>query len=214
VIIPPKGGHGYDVYRELGAYRVLVYSRYETDQDNPDAIIGNDFATVGIIKNPTVNTDNTYASGLKSLKLKTTSTNTIYPIDNVITQTISTGTTAIGFVASWDNITGVLKYYQPVGLAKSEVSYVINDFSSTVGVGGSTLINCSSTPSPLLIDTSFSGISTTINNKIYQLGTTFKSGISSSEYVKGSGELLYIDTRQAIPRSVSQKEDIKIILEF
>ena len=214
VIIPPKGGHGYDVYRELGAYRVLVYSRYETDQDNPDAIVGNDFATVGIIKNPTVNTDNTYASGLKSLKLKTTSTNTVYPIDKEITQTISTGSTAIGFVASWDNTTGVLKYYQPVGLAKSEVSYAINDFSSTVGVGGSTLINCSSTPSPLLIDNSFSGISTTINNKIYRLGTTFTSGISSSEYVKGSGELLYIDTRQAIPRSVSQKEDIKIILEF
>jgi len=214
VIIPPKGGHGYDVYRELGAYRVLVYSRYETDQDNPDAIVGNDFATVGIIKNPTVNTDNTYVSGLKSLKLKTTSTNTVYPIDNVITQTISTGTTAIGFVASWDNTTGVLKYYQPVGLAKSEVSYGINEFSSNVGVGGSTIINCEFTPSPLLIDTSFSGISTTINNKIYRLGTTFTSGISSSEYVKGSGELLYIDTRQAIPRSVSQKEDIKIILEF
>jgi hypothetical protein len=216
VIIPPKGGHGYDVYRELGAYRVLVYSRYETDQDNPDAIVGNDFATVGIIKNPIVNTDNSssYASGLKSLKLKTTSTNTGYPIDNVITQTISTGTTAIGFVASWNNITGVLKYYQPVGLAKSEVSYGINNFSSTVGVGGTTRIECESTPSPLLIDTSFSGISTTINNKIYQLGTTFTLGISSSEYVKGSGELLYIDTRQAIPRSVSQKEDIKIILEF
>ena len=214
VIIPPKGGHGYDVYRELGAYRVLVYSRYETDQDNPDAIVGNDFATVGIIKNPTVNTENTYVSGLKSLKLKTSSTNTVYPVDNVITQTISTGTTAIGFVASWDNITGVLKYYQPVGLAKSDVNYIITDFSSNIGVGGSTLINCEATPSPLLIDTSFSGISTTINNKIYRLGTTFTSGISSSEYVKGSGELLYIDTRQAIPRSVSQKEDIKIILEF
>ena len=216
VIIPPKGGHGYDVYRELGAYRVLVYSRYETDQDNPDAIVGNDFATVGIIKNPTVNTDNTYASGLKSLRLKTTSTNTVYPIDREIKQTISTGTTAIGFVASWDNITGVLKYYQPVGLAKSEVSYVINEFRSNVdvGLGGTTLIECEFTPSPLSIDTSFSGFSTTINNKIYRLGTTFTAGISSSEYVKGSGELLYIDTRQAIPRSVSQKEDIKIILEF
>ena len=216
VIIPPKGGHGYDVYRELGAYRVLVYSRYETDQDNPDAIVGNDFATVGIIKNPTVNTDNTYASGLKSLRLKTTSTNTVYPIDREIKQTISTGTTAIGFVASWDNTTGVLKYYQPVGLAKSEVSYVINDFSSTVGLGGTTLIKCEFTPDTdeLLIDTSFNENFTTINNKIYRLGTTFTAGISSSEYVKGSGELLYIDTRQAIPRSVSQKEDIKIILEF
>lgn len=214
VIIPPKGGHGYDVYRELGAYRVLVYSRYETDQNNPDAIVGNDFATVGIIKNPTVNTDSTYASGLKSLKLKTTSANTVYPVDKVITQKVSTGTTAIGFVASWDNTTGVLKYYQPVGLAKSEVSYVINDFTWNVGVGGTTRIECESTPSPLLIDTSFNQNFTTINNKIYRLGTTFTSGISSSEYVRGSGELLYVDTRQAIPRSVSQKEDIKIILEF
>jgi hypothetical protein len=215
VIIPPKGGHGYDIYRELGAYRVLVYSRYETDQDNPDAIVGNDFATVGIIKNPTVNTDtdHAYVSGLKSLKLKTTSVDPVYPVDNIITQTIGTGTTAIGFVASWDKITGVLKYYQPVGLAKSEVSYVINDFTWNVGVGGTTSIT-GSIYSPLLIDTSFNQNFTTINNKIYQLGTTFTSGISSSEYVKGSGELLYVDTRQAIPRSVSQKEDIKIILEF
>jgi hypothetical protein len=196
----------------LGTDKVLVYARF--DDSTKDFPVDTSFAQVSIIKNPTVNTDNTYASGLKSLKLKTTSTNTVYSIDNEITQTISTGTTAIGFVASWDNTTGVLKYYQPVGLAKSDVSYVINDFSSTVGVGGSTDIKCTSTPSPLSIDTSFSGISTTINNKIYRLGTTFTSGISSSEYVKSSGELLYIDTRQAIPRSVSQKEDIKIILEF
>jgi hypothetical protein len=51
IIIPPKGGHGYDIYTELGAYRVLVYSRYNTDETNPDTIIGNDFARIGIIKN-------------------------------------------------------------------------------------------------------------------------------------------------------------------
>ena len=54
VIIPPKGGHGYDVYRELGAYRSLLYSRFETIETNPDIIEGNDFARVGLIKNPTV----------------------------------------------------------------------------------------------------------------------------------------------------------------
>ena len=31
VIIPPQGGHGADVYRELGANRVLIYSRLEND---------------------------------------------------------------------------------------------------------------------------------------------------------------------------------------
>ena len=53
VIIPPSGGHGYDIYKELGAYRVLVYSRFENTGTNPDFIVGNDFARVGIIKNPT-----------------------------------------------------------------------------------------------------------------------------------------------------------------
>ena len=36
VIIPPKGGHGADIYRELGAYNVLIYSRIENDVENPD----------------------------------------------------------------------------------------------------------------------------------------------------------------------------------
>ena len=66
---------------------------------------------------------------------------TTYAVDSKITQTVSTGTTAIGFVASWDNITGVLKYYQPVGLATVGVGYKINQFTATPGTGGSLTIN-------------------------------------------------------------------------
>jgi len=123
VIIPPKGGHGYDIYRELGAYRVLVYSRYETLASNPDVISGNDFSRVGIIKNPTVVNsttqllDTSLASGLNALKLSGVTTATTYAVDSIISQTVGVGSTAIGFVASWDSITGVLKYYQPVALA-------------------------------------------------------------------------------------------------
>ena len=52
VIIPPQGGHGKDIYRELGAYNVLVYTRLENDTENPDFITNNDFARIGIIENP------------------------------------------------------------------------------------------------------------------------------------------------------------------
>ena len=223
VIIPPKGGHGYDIYRELGAYRVLVYSRYETLESNPDIISGNDFARVGIIKNPTISGSNTeilnssLVSGLNALKFSGAGTTaTTYAVDSTITQTISTGTTAIGFVASWDNITGVLKYYQPVGLATIGVGYKINKFTSSPGSGGSLLITGSSMngTTPLSISSGFSGISTIINNRTYQLGITFNSGIASAEYNKRSGEIIYIDNRSAIPRSSSQKEDVKIVLEF
>jgi hypothetical protein len=223
VIIPPKGGHGYNIYRELGAYRVLLYSRFQTDSTNPDTILGNDFARVGVIKNPTVfgsdaqllNTAE--VSALKALKLAGVTTSTTYPVDSVITQTVGTGITAIGFVASWDNVTGVLKYYQSVGLATAIVNYKINEFSSSVSGSGTLTINCTSSNfvgSILNIDTAFNGITTTINSTPYQLGQTFTSGISSAEYNKKSGEIIYIDNRSAIPLPSSQKEDIKIVLEF
>lgn len=218
IIIPPKGGHGYDIYRELGAYRVLVYSRYNTDETNPDTIIGNDFARIGIIKNPTKISsdvdplDIAEVSALKALKLTgVASTLTTYAVDSTITQTIDTETIAIGFVASWNNVTGVLKYYQPVGLATVGVGYKINEFSSS---SSSLVINGAASGTPLSIDTSFTGISTVINNKTYQLGSNFVSGIASAEYNKKSGEIIYIDNRPPIPRSASQKEDIKIVLEF
>lgn len=224
VIIPPKGGHGYDVYRELGAYRVLLYSRYTTDSSNPDTIVNNDFARVGIIKNPKVNGSDvenlktSEVSALKSLKL-TSNTSTIYDADSVITQTIGTGVTAIGFVASWDNVTGVLKYYQPVGLATSGVGFNIIEFSPNITSGGSLEIKNASSGSNLSISTSFGTIenpasSVVINNTTYQLGSNFIAGISSAEYNKKSGEIIYIDNRQAITRTLSQKEDIKIVLEF
>lgn len=221
VIIPPKGGHGYDIYRELGAYRVLVYSRFITNESNPDVILNNDFARVGLLKNPTKYgsstelLDESEVSALKSLKLVGITSQTVYRADSIITQTIGVGKTAIGFVASWNSITGVLKYYQPVGLATVGVGYKIHDFTATPESGGSLLIVGSTEQSTdLQIDTGFTGFTTVINNRTYQLGSNFRSGISSAEYNTKSGELIYVDNRFAIPRSANQKEDIKIVLEF
>jgi len=221
VIIPPKGGHGYDIYRELGAYKVLLYSRFQKNAQNPDTIIGNDFGRVGILKNPTVVGSDVEllteaeVSALKGLKLSGITSETTYAVDSIITQTVSAGTTAIGFVASWDSVTGVLKYYQPVGLATAFVGYKINNFTSSPGTGGSLVINGTSIKGDALsIDTGFSGVSTVINSTTYQLGLTFNSGIASAEYNKKSGEIIYIDNITAVPLSPSQKEDIKIVLEF
>ena len=120
-----------------------------------------------------------------------------------------------GFVAAWDNVTGVLKYYQPVGLATAGVGYVMNQFTSSLGSGGSlTITGSSMSGTALSIHSSFDGESIVINNTTYQLGSYFTSGISSSEYNNKSGEIIYIDNRFPVPRSKSQKEDIKIVLEF
>lgn len=210
VIIPPKGGHGYDVYTELGAYRVIIYSRFETEELNPDVLVGNDFATIGLINNPIVANNLNYTSGLKGIKL--VSGNTNYVVDEKITQTVGTGKTAIGFVASWDNETRVLRYYQSSN-SLSSVGNVLHSFTSSPSLGGNIAIVGQSGNSSN-INTSFTGTNVTINNREINLGSSFVSGISSSEYVSGTGEVIYIDNRQPILRSLSQKEDIKIILEF
>ena len=118
VIIPPTGGHGSDIYKELGATNALVYSRIENDSENPDFITGNQIARIGILENPKAFGSSSIltldkASAAYAMRLTGTgySSATFTP-DSIITQTTGTGVTAIGKVISYDQITGVLKYWQ------------------------------------------------------------------------------------------------------
>ena len=109
-------------------------------------------------------------------------------------------------------LSGSFKNNQPndipnIGVKKAKLA--------TPDAGYGVTINGSSVSGPVLeLNTDFNGITTSINNTTYQLGINFVAGIASAEYNKKSGELIYIDNRTAIPRSSSQKEDIKIVLEF
>ena len=66
----------------------------------------------------------------------------------------------------------------------------------------------------LQIDQSFTGVSTVINNRTYYLGQEFNKGVSNPEAEKYSGDIIYVDNRPSVTRSSSQKEDIKVILQF
>jgi len=225
VIISPKGGHGADIYRELGAYNVLMYSRIENDIQNPDFITGNKFSRIGIVENPAFNVGISpdKASAVYALKLTGIGVESaVYTADSFITQTISTGTTAVGRVISYDQITGVLKYWQDrsnsgfstVGVAITNPTFGFDqvEFSSSIGTGGSLIITGGS--ASLSIDTTFTGISTVINNRTYYLGQSFTSGLANPEVKKHSGNIIYVDNRPSITRSPNQKEDIKVILQF
>tara|TARA_A100001201_G_scaffold143123_1_gene143471 strand:+ start:879 stop:2432 length:1554 start_codon:yes stop_codon:yes gene_type:complete len=229
VIMSPQGGHGADIYRELGAYNVLMYSRIENDNQNPDFITGNEIARIGIVENPEqfgsttlLSADKASATG--ALKLVGTGYSTAtFTADSYFTQTISTGTTAVGRVVSYNQTTGVLKYWQDrslagfntVGTANTQPTYgfELQDFTASPGTGGSLTIVPSSGQN-LTIDDSFSGISTVINNRTYYLGQSFTSGLADPEVKKHSGNIIYVDNRPSITRSVNQKEDIKVILQF
>jgi hypothetical protein len=222
IIIPPDGGHGFNIYKELGAKNVLLYSRIENDNLNPDFITGNKIARVGVIKNPTSfgttsilidqKVSNTYAIKLTG-NIETAS----FSPNSTITQTTGIGT-AVGRVVSYDNRTGVLKYWQDrsivgfstgssVQLSVPGYGYNLIRFSSSGG-------QINGISNNLSIDTGFTGISTTINSITYNLGQYFTNGISNPEVQKYSGDMIYIDNRPSITRSVNQKEDIKVILQF
>ena len=227
VIITPKGGHGYDIYRELGAYNVLLYSRIENNNENPDFITGNQIARVGVVENPEVTSGSLLtldrASAVSALRLTGTGYSTAtFTSDSYVTQTVSTGTTAVGRVISYNQTTGVLKYWQDrtlsgfntVGTAQTQPIYGfdLTEFTASPATGGSVSIVGGSVN--LSISTDFSGISTVINNRTYYLGQTFTNGISEPEVKRHSGNIIYVDNRPSITRSSNQKEDIKVILQF
>jgi hypothetical protein len=173
------------------------------------------------VKNPRVHGSQTQlintstATNLGALKLKPVgagnTSDTVYPVNAEIRQTVGVGSTAVGYVASWNRNTGVLKYYQPVGLSTiANNGYKLLDF-----VGAANTITCTTVSGNTLIpDITFSGNTTTVGGKFIELGQTFVTGKANPDVEKYSGEIIYVDNRAPITRSSSQKEEVKIVVEF
>jgi len=234
-IIPPSRGHGYDIYKELGADRVLIYSRF--DDSTKDFPTSTKFSQVGIIKNPStyssknaIFTGNQY-SALGSIKFDPSIFNTSQAnaltgtaIGSTFTQTNpATNEVAQGYVSSYDKETGVMKYSQDrslyFGNRLDQTDYIgIATFSKFTPFRGSAdglVFSDSSITGNKGIQTSFSGVTTTIDStKQINLGVEFTDGLADPEINKTTGDVIYIDNRKLVTRDSRQKEDIKIILEF
>tara|TARA_B100000035_G_scaffold313062_1_gene325909 strand:- start:9 stop:1571 length:1563 start_codon:yes stop_codon:yes gene_type:complete len=222
-IIPPSKGHGYDVYKELGTDKVLVYARFDgNDKDFPTDTT---FAQVTILKNPTaVGTSNTFTennfNNLNALKFSSVTTGTP-KVGEKIVQTIAGGK-ALGYVASYDEETKVLKYIQDRSLFLNQTTINTKDYAgiSTDGrkfdfESSSEPINGESSSFSATIDTGFAGFTTNpTGTKLINLGVNFTGGIAVSEINKGSGDIIFLDNRASIARNTRQKEDLKIVLEF
>jgi hypothetical protein len=221
-IIPPSKGHGYDIYTELGADRVLLYSRF--DDSTKDFPTDTKFSQVGVIKNPqyynssTIFSENQFSS-LASLKIKLSPNPGTVPVGSIITQNV-TGGIAYGYVSSFDTETGVLKYYQDRSLylnstTLDETDYVGITTRSKVFPFESTSNPVSSSTFSGSIDVAFSGITTNPSGTaLINLGVNFTNGLASPEINKRTGKIIYLDNRALISRNLRQKEDVKIILEF
>ena len=221
-IIPPSKGHGFDLYKELGTDKLLVYARF--DDSTKDFPTDTKFAQISIIKNPTsigstaVYTANDFSS-VNAIKVVSPSGT---PVIGEKIEQVVTGGTAKGYIVSYDTETNVIKYYQDRSLYFNQTS---SDQTDYVGVTTAAKVlpfesSATSILAPISgfnasVDQNFTGISTNpTGNKVISLGVNFTNGLASPEINKGSGDVIYLDNRPLITRNSRQKEDIKIILEF
>ena len=223
-IIPPSKGHGYDIYTELGTDKVLVYARFDgSDRDFPT---DTSFAQVSIIKNPTaVGTSGTfYEENFNNLNsFKFSSVVGTPKVGEKIEQIVDSGNgRAFGYVASFDQETKVLKYFQDRSLFLNQTTLNTQDYAgiSTRGraypfESSSALISGDISAFTGSIDTAFAGFSTNpTGTKLINLGVNFTGGMAVPEINKGSGDVIFLDNRASIARNARQKEDLKIVLEF
>ena len=223
-IIPPSRGHGYDLYKELGTDKVLIYTRF--DSSTYDFISDTTFSQVGVVKNPvaagagsTAVLNTSEYSAASALKFTGDLTQTL-AVGSEITQNRPGFGTARGYVASYDVTTRIIKYFQDRNLY---LHPTIFDQTDNIGVGGDAkVLEFNSAGDAVIssgfsvnIDSGFSGISTTTpSGKVVDLGVQFTSGLAGPEINKRTGEIIYLDNRPSITRNERQKEDIKIVLEF
>ena len=215
-IIPPSKGHGYNIYEELGADKVLLYARFDdSDRDFP---IDTKFSQIGVLRNPKKYTadelyeGNTFSS-LSSIAL--TESRTV-EIGEIITQDQGNGVVAKGYVASFDTETKVLKYYQDRSLVfgtknDQRDNAETNDLTPFNSIDNIAFVSSGGTGT---IDSSFNGSTKTVNSKLINLGVSFLNGLADPEINKKTGDVIYINNRPVVQRDSRQKEDVKIILEF
>ena len=229
VIIGPKGGHGAAdatqypnnerlIEREFNAKRIMTNIRLAYAEGKGDFPVQNDFRRIGIIRNPesadlAARATELSLTNLKSIMLNGVGANS-FAIDGEITQVLSTGGTAKGRVVSTKDYGSgqvLLRYYQ------SRIEHT--DFGVVRAFEDSTL----ATQPVNQASTSAQGNVTDINPNTglveawtaeLESEVTITNGVADTEFVRDTGDVIYLENRRLITRAEDQIEDIKLVIEF
>ena len=200
VVIPPAGGHGYNINKELGTKRVMVNARVQYDE-SLEFPVDTDFRRIGILRDPEQTgggaaTGATY-NALVAVKFPS-STVASFNIDEIVTQAT---TNAKGKVVSWDSSTKILKLYQSSyeHIGTGDQGGDLPAFS-----GGNAITGADSGS----VETPEVGYSLTTSN------LTFTNGYAGTEIKKYTGDIIYVENRRTVSRSIDQIEDVKLVVEF
>ena len=199
VIIPPKGGHGYNAVKELGGYFVMLNKSLTGLEGTSDITVSNDFRRIGVVRDPTNFGTSTVSSAttLRNVKVAHGSSSSgTFTADEEINQA-STG--AVGKVVEWDATNKLLHYVQTrfpdVGTDSNGNATAFSGTNTITGQSSSATLSPSSSTS-------------TVNS------VALTSGYANSEIQPDSGDIIYIEQRSPIARAADQTENIKLIIEF
>jgi hypothetical protein len=212
IVISPPGGHGSNVVRELGAYRVMVHKSLDFLDGNGDIPVDMEFRRFGLISDPQTSGNQDYtantATVCRAVKFPST-TSTNFVNGEIITQSL---TGARGRVIHWDSTTKILRYYQNEYISATQTSSPTGSNpdvykNKSIPFSGANAITGLTSNITLTPDTTSAGTVTLS-------GISFVTGYSASEIKKYSGQILYVENRKAVIRSNDQIEDVKLVLEF
>ena len=200
VIIPPKGGHGFDALTELGAFYVMMNKSLVGVEGTSDIGVENDFRRIGLVRNPTNFGTSTVATASTRRQIYAaifSSVSGTFTADEELNQA-TTG--AVAKVIEFDATNKILYYYQ------TRFPDVGTDTNGNLtALSGANAITGQSSSAAATPNTSSSA---TVN------GVVFASGYSNPELAYDSGDIIYVEERSPITRESDQTENIKLIIEF
>ena len=200
VIIPPKGGHGSDALKELGAFYVMLNKSLVGVEGTSDIGVANDFRRIGLVRNPYNFGTTTVASASTRRQIYAavfSSVSGTFTADEEINQA-TTG--AVGKVVEYDATNKLLYWYQ----TRFPDVGTDSDGNATAFSGANAITGQSSGA----VATPLTSSSTDVN------GVSITSGYSNPELAADSGDILYVENRSPITRASDQTENIKLIIEF
>lgn len=201
VILPPVGGWGTDLIREIGGTRVGIFSSLLFNQT--DFFSGVTFRRLGILHTPTFTQEvlPTTATGCYSVKVNTVGGVESYNIGETITQIVEVdgvNRNALGEVIAYDSENGVIRYFQ-------DPSKHLDTDGKLYSFSGSEFISGVTSEKITQPDTDYSGD---------LVETTFVSGYAAPEANKYSGTLVYLANISPVLRADTQSEKISLIISY
>ena len=197
VIIPPPGGWGTDLPRELGGTRVGIFSDLDY---NLFSYFEGSFRQIGILQDAIFDSTNpNSAEACYAVRVDTLPTGKSYLVGETITQVVTiddVNHTAKGLVVGYDVNTGIIRYTQS---------------STNVDVDGN-LYRFSGSNNVIGVSSGFS--SPPVEETVTLTDITLTNGYASPEVTPYSGIMTYLSNISPVNRDPLQTERISLLIAF